>query len=227
MDEQILMNFALKYGYKKVKENHHCLKSRHTKFTELINNTGVTWDSVSGKVFANDTVRDDFFKGCKIYPLLSVVFGSSSASGAFHNASTCAPQTSEEEEHRIETAYLYGDSFGDSEFDGGSRKGKHVSEGGTIPGSRRMKKSFGSSKYDTLLDAWSKSMIARKERDLAKAEQYKSKHGDVTSALVDEYFIVDCMTTLDATPDVSTISYPRALTFFPDINWRKMFMMMS
>jgi len=37
-------------------------------------------------------------------------------------------------------------------------------------------------------------MIARKERDLAKAEQYKSKQGDITSLLVEEYSIGDCMT---------------------------------
>ena len=70
-------------------------------------------------------------------------------------------------------------------------------------------------------------MIARKERDLAKAEQYKSKQGDITSSLVEEYSIGDCMTALEATLGVSSRSYTKALSFFPDINWRKMFLMMS
>ncbi|KAI3790996.1 hypothetical protein L2E82_04494 [Cichorium intybus] len=207
----------------------------HTKFSELINHTGVTWDSISGKVFANDTVWDDFFKrdkifksfkkkGCKIYPLLSVVFSSSTASGAFHNPSTCGPQTSEEE-RRIEDDYLEIGSVGESEFDGSSGKGKRKLEGDTEPGMRRMKKTSGS-KFDSLFDAWSESMLARKERDVAKAEQYKSKHGDMTSSVVEEYSIGDCMTTLEAIPGVSSKSYTKAVSFFPDVNWRKIFLMM-
>nr|KAJ0189322.1 hypothetical protein LSAT_V11C800406580 [Lactuca sativa] len=198
MDEHIFMKFALRYGPEKVKAKYHCLKYVHLKFSELINHTGVTWDAVSGKVFANDTVWDEFFKrdkvfksfkkkGCKIYSLLSLVFNSSTASGAFHNASTCAPQTSEEE-HRIEDEYLEGGSFGESEFNGGSRKGKRMLEEEMegLPGSRRMKKGPGNSKYDTLLDAFSESIVARKERDFARSEHYKSKYGDVTSSLTEE-----------------------------------------
>nr|KAJ0192046.1 hypothetical protein LSAT_V11C800404370 [Lactuca sativa] len=164
----------------RVKAKYHRLKSVYLKFSELINHTGVTWDAVSGKVFANDTVWDDFLsfkslkkKGCKIYSLLSLVFNSSTASSAFHNALTCAPQTSEEA-HIIEDEYLEGGSFGESEFNGGSRKGKRMLEEEMegLPGSRRMKKGPGNSKYDTLLDAFSESIVARKERDLARAEHY-------------------------------------------------------
>ncbi|CAI9302565.1 unnamed protein product [Lactuca saligna] len=144
---------------------------------------------------------------------------SSTASGAFHNASTCAPQTSEEE-HRIEDEYLEGGSFGESEFNGGSRKGKHMMEEEMegLPGTRRMKKGPGNSKYYTLLDAFLESIVARKERDLARAEHYKLKYGDVTSSLTEEYSISDCMITLEATPGVGARSYTKALSFFPDIN---------
>ncbi|CAI9296120.1 unnamed protein product [Lactuca saligna] len=209
MDEQIFMKFAIRYGPEKLKGKYHRMRSVHTKFSELINHTCVTWDVASGKVFANDTIWDDYFKrdkvfktfkkkGYKIYPLLSLVFSGSTASGAFHNASTCAPQTSEEE-RRIEDEYLDVGSVGESVFDGSNRKGKH---------------------------AWSDSMIARKERDLAKAERYMSKYGDTTSLFVEEYSVGDCMATLEATHGVSCRSYNKALSFFPDINWRKMFLMM-
>ena len=118
--------------------------------------------------------------------MLSLVFSGSTAFGAFHNASTCAPQTSEEQ-RRIEDEYLDVSSFGESAFDGGNRKGKRKTEGDIegLPGTRREKKSDGNSKYDILLDAWSDSMITRKERELAKAERYKSKYGDTTSLFVE------------------------------------------
>ncbi|CAI9282488.1 unnamed protein product [Lactuca saligna] len=85
---------------------------------------------------------------------------SSTASGAFHNASTWPPQTSDEE-HKIEDEYLEGRSFGESEFNGGSRKGKRMFEEEMegLPGSRRMKKGPGNSKYNILLDAFSKSIV--------------------------------------------------------------------
>ncbi|CAI9271179.1 unnamed protein product [Lactuca saligna] len=196
MDEQIFMKFAIRYGAEMLKGKYHRMRPMHTKFSELINHTGVTWDAASGK---RDKVFKTFKKkGCKIYPLLILVFSGSTAYGAFHNASTCAPQTSEEE-HRIEDEYLDVGSVGESAFDGSNRKGKH---------------------------AWSDSMIARKERDLAKAERYKSKYGDTTSLFVEEYSVGDCMATLEATNGVSSRSYNKALSFFPDINWRKMFLMM-
>ncbi|XP_023735060.1 uncharacterized protein LOC111882929 [Lactuca sativa] len=238
MDEQIFMKFAIRYGPEKLKGKYHRMRSVHTKFSELINHTGVTWDAASGKVFANDTVWDDYFKrdkvfktfkkkGCKIYPLLSLVFSGSTTSGAFHNASTCAPQTSEEE-RRIKDEYLDVGSVGESAFDGSNRKGKRKTERDIkgLPVTRREKKSNGNSKYDILLDAWSDSMIARKERDLPKAERYKSKYGHTTSLFVEEYSVGDCMATLEATQGVSSRSYNKALSFFPDINWRKMFLMM-
>ena len=37
VDEQIFMKFARRYGYEKVKENYHRLRSIHTNFSELIN----------------------------------------------------------------------------------------------------------------------------------------------------------------------------------------------
>ncbi|CAI9261546.1 unnamed protein product [Lactuca saligna] len=226
MDEQIFMKFAIRYGPEKLKGKYHRMRSVHTKFSELINHTGVTWDATSGK--RHKVFKTFKKKGCKIYPLLSLVFSGSTAFGAFHNASTCAPQTSEEE-RRIEDEYLDVGSVGESAFDGSNRKGKCKTEGDIegLPGTRREKKSDGNSKYDILLDAWSDSMIARKERDLAKAERYKSKYGDTTSLFVEEYSVGDCMATLEATHGVSSKSYNKALSFFPDINWRKMFLMMS
>lgn len=72
--------------------------------------------------------------------------------------------------HRVDGEYLEGDSFGESEFDSDNRKGKRFFEKDTtgLPGTKRMKKSFGNATYDTILDSWSESMVARKTKDLAK-----------------------------------------------------------
>ena len=60
---------------------------------------------------------------------MGVVFSGSTASGAFHNASTCAPQTSEEE-RRIEDEYLDVSSFNSVGESGESgQKGKRKDEG--------------------------------------------------------------------------------------------------
>ena len=62
MGEQIIMKFSIRYGPEKLKGKYHRMRSVHTKFSELINHIGVTWDATSRKVFANDTVWDDYFK---------------------------------------------------------------------------------------------------------------------------------------------------------------------
>ncbi|KAF1002787.1 hypothetical protein AG4045_004901 [Apium graveolens] len=109
MDDKMFVQTEIKYGPDKLKGKYHRMHSVHTKFGELINNTGVTWSSTTGMVNADESVWDAFFKrdkifktfkkkGCKIYPLLNIVFSSSTATGAFHNASSAIPQTSEEEQ---------------------------------------------------------------------------------------------------------------------------------
>ncbi|KAK9059148.1 hypothetical protein SSX86_021767 [Deinandra increscens subsp. villosa] len=238
MDEKIFVTFALKYGPDKLKAKYNRLRIMHTKFTELINKTGVTWDSETGLVFAHDDVWKTFIqqnkafktikkKGCKIYPLLSAVFSKSTASGTFHNASTTAPLTSPQE-HRLEDEYLGDADFGDSV--GGSSTGKKRMPDMDIegqPGSRRAKRSSGKDKIDALMDAWSESMIARKEKDLAKAERYKVKPDEATSFTSDDEFsISNCMLVLNDTPSVSTKCYNKALQHFHDVTWRKIFLLM-
>lgn len=64
IDEKIFLKFALRYGQERLKAKYHRLRIVHTKFGELINNTGVTWDSHSGTVYANETIWDEFFAVC-------------------------------------------------------------------------------------------------------------------------------------------------------------------
>ncbi|KAK1397201.1 hypothetical protein POM88_007064 [Heracleum sosnowskyi] len=139
MDEVMFFKFVFRYGPEKLKGKYHRMCSTHTKFSELINNTGVTWTSTTGLVSADDVVWDAFFKrdkifktfkkkGCKNYSLLNLVFNSSTASGTFRNASSSAPQTSEEEQI-IEQGYLGGGDVGESEGVGG--------DSGACEGSKR------------------------------------------------------------------------------------------
>ena len=169
-------------------------------------------------------------KGCKLYSLMGLVFSKSNASGSFHNASTYGPHNSDEE-HRIESEYLGGSEAGleggevgdCAESDGKKRKLDGDMEN---PGMRRMKTSSG--KYDALFDAWSQSLMARKERDLAKAEQYKTDNtSEVKDSMPEEFSIDECMSVLEATPNVTTRSYNKALKHFHKHKWRKIFLLMS
>ena len=62
IDEVIFLKFALSYSPEKLKEKYFRMGTMHTKFSELINNTGVTWDSNYGQVFASEIIWDDYLK---------------------------------------------------------------------------------------------------------------------------------------------------------------------
>lgn len=157
--------------------------------------------------------RDKVFKtfkknGCKLYPLLSAVFGSSTASRTFHNASTSSPQTSNEE-LKLES--------GEAQSAESASK-RHKSDG---------ENNSRNDKYEALFDTWSQILMARKERDLAIAAKYKALSREVATSVTEEASIIDCMAVLEATPDVSTTSYNKALEYFLKVNWRKIFLLMS
>ena len=243
MNEKIFMKFGLSYGEIKLKAKYNRLRMAHTKFGELISHTGVTWNSETGRVEAAGEVwggflqRDKIFttfknRGCKLYSLMDLVFGKSNAKGSFKNPSTTGPQTSEEE-RRIEDNYLGEDASAssytkwqkvdvESESLPGTKRQKVDVEIESLPGMRREKRNAGKESLNNLFHAWSDSMVARKEKYLAKAERIKAE----SSAGGGESSIDDCMTLLDAIPDVSTTSYNNALTRFLDGGWRRMFVLM-
>lgn len=82
-------------------------------------------------------------KGCKLYPLLTEVFGDP----------TFASRTSKE--HRVESA---GGEAGESE--GTQSDNKKRKSGGDMLEMRRMKTSSGNDKYEAFLDVWKQSMMA-------------------------------------------------------------------
>ncbi|PWA40898.1 hypothetical protein CTI12_AA558530 [Artemisia annua] len=202
MNEKIFMKFGLSYGENKLKAKYNRLRIAHTKFGGLISHTGVTWNCETGRVEAaaevwgGFTQRDKIFttfknRGCKLYSLMDLVFGKSTAKGCFKNPSTSGPQTSDEE-RRIEDNYM-GEDANASIY----------------------------TKMQKVVDV-ENSMVARKEKDLAKAKRIKAE----SSGGGGETSIDDCMTLLDAIPDVSTTSYNNALTRFLDAGWRRMFVLM-
>ncbi|XP_074322880.1 uncharacterized protein LOC141659852 [Apium graveolens] len=218
MDDKV--QTGIKYGPDKLKGKYHRMRSVHTKFGELINNTGVTWITTTGMVNADESVWDAFFKrdkifktfkkkGCKIYPLLNIIFFSSTATCAFHNASSTIPQTSEEEQ-AIEQEYLgefegLGDNVGgfeacEGQSDVRGKRNFEDLENEYILGQRRaLKKKSASEKYDVLMQVWEQSMNAKKERDLAKVERYKSQKVEATRDS-DEYsinkYMLHCRTSV-------------------------------
>lgn len=66
MDEIMFLKFEFRYGLDKLKGKYHQVRNTHTKFIEIINNTGVTWSSCSaiGLVADDDSLWDAFFKVC-------------------------------------------------------------------------------------------------------------------------------------------------------------------
>ncbi|KAK1375166.1 hypothetical protein POM88_031359 [Heracleum sosnowskyi] len=248
MDEVMFLKFGFRYGPNKLKGKYHRMRSMHTKFNELINNTGVTWSSTTGLVSADDSLWDAFFKrdkifktfkkkGCKNYSLLNLVFSSSTASGVFRNASSSVPQTPEEEQ-MIEQEYLGGAEMGENEGVGGDSGGCESSKRGhlgkrtmdveDVTSNRRVKKkNSGSEKCDVLVEVWSQSLAARKEKDLAKAERYKSNSNEAASSVGEKYSIEECTNVLNSLPGVSSTSYNKALQFFVSLDWRKFFMSMT
>ena len=70
--------------------------------------------------------------------------------------------------------------------------------------------------------------MARMERDLAKAEKYKIYNtSEVKDSMTEEFSIDKCMSVLEATPNVTTRSYNKALKHFHKHKWRKIFLLMS
>lgn len=51
------------------------------------------------------------------------------------------------------------------------------------------------------------SLAARKEKDIAKAERYKSHSNEVASSVGEKYSIEECMDVLNSLPGVSSPSY--------------------
>nr|GEV88070.1 hypothetical protein [Tanacetum cinerariifolium] len=227
MSEKIFLKFGLSYGQVKLKGKYNRLRIMHTKFSELISHTGVTWNSETGKVEAHGDVwgaftqRDKFFTtfknmGCKrkLYSLMDLVFSKSTVKDSFHNPSTTGPQTSEEE-RIIEDNYL-GEGTGTSSY---TKRQKIDAEIEPLPGMRREKKNAGKESLNSL---WTESLVARKEVNLTKAKIVKAQSGKGA----EESTIDDCMILLDAIPDLSATSYNSALTRFLDAGWRRMFVLM-
>ncbi|XP_074322842.1 uncharacterized protein LOC141659815 [Apium graveolens] len=209
-------------------------KTTDCSTTSMVNADENVWDAF----FKRDKIFKTFKKkGCKIYPLLNIVFNSSTTTGAFHNASSAIPQTSEEEQ-AIEQEYLggfegLGDNVGgfeacEGQSDVRGKRNFEDLENEYIAGQRRaLKKKSASEKYDVLMQVWEQSMNAKKERDLAKLERYKSQNVEATSLDSDEYSINKCMTALNNLSEVSTTSFNKALDFFTNPDWRKMFLLMN
>ncbi|GJZ51891.1 hypothetical protein Tco_0606406 [Tanacetum coccineum] len=161
---------------------------------------GIDWIEMDEKIFLKFGLRYGPDRGirfsnrlgkrvAKLYSLMSLVFSKSTASGSFHNASTYGPQNSEEE-RRIESEYLGGSEAGDcAESDSKKRKLEGDMEN---PGMRRMKTSSG--KYDAFMDVWTQALVAKTERDLAKAEKYKTDNtSEVKDSVTEEFSIDECM----------------------------------
>ncbi|KAL8093181.1 hypothetical protein AgCh_035170 [Apium graveolens] len=167
MDDKMFVKTGIKYGPEKLKGKYHRMRSVHTKFGELINNTGVTWSSTTSMVNADESVWDVFFKRDKIFKTFKKKGCLGDNVGGFE---ACEGQ-----------------------FDVRGKRNFEDLENEYIPGQRRaLKKKSASEKYDVLMQVWEQSINVKKERDLAKAERYKSQKVEAASLDFDEYSINKC-----------------------------------
>ncbi|KAF5206475.1 hypothetical protein FRX31_003938 [Thalictrum thalictroides] len=223
-------------GGEKLKGKYNRLRIRHRLFLDLLEHTGVTFDTASNVVFAAEEVWQMFYKknrayksfrklGCKNYQLLGQVFDKSTATGGLHHPSTQLPPTSDEERQTEEDFMNKGTHV--TESGTSSSKGKRPAED-FVPGCIRVKESK-FERLDSCLQMWASSLEARAQKDLAKATKYKDEQpsNKATSPVSDPYSIEECMDVLEMMEDVSDESYNKALEKFKDNDWRKMFIKMS
>ncbi|KAJ9134996.1 hypothetical protein P3X46_032222 [Hevea brasiliensis] len=188
MDDELYLVTEEKYGIDKPKGKYNHLCVKHWQFSELLEHTGVTYDSNSNIVFTVEDVWQMFYKKhknfraykkneCKNYDLLGQVFNKSTVIGHLHHTSTQLPPTSDEE-HQTKEEFL--------------NRGIHVSDGEKsndyIPGCNKLKESK-FEKSDSCLEMWTSLLNARTKRDLVKTQRYKSQSNEATSVMSNPYSI--------------------------------------
>ena len=65
---------------------------------------------------------------------------------------------------------------------------------------------------------WASSLNVRKERDLAKVENYKAECNITTTVQTDSYSIDLCMNALKAMENIYDAAYIKALEKFKDVD---------
>ncbi|XP_050234847.1 uncharacterized protein LOC126683061 [Mercurialis annua] len=233
IDDELFLVTGERYEMERLKGKYNRLRIKHRHFSELLDHTGVTYDSSSNVVFAAEDVwqmfnqKNKIFKvfkknGCKNYEILGQIFNKSTATGHLHHASTQLPPTSDDERLNEEEFLNKGVHVQDGE----KSKGKRAADD-FLPDCVRVKKESKFEKIDSCLEMWASSLDARKERDLAKAERYKALCNNTTNISMDNYSIEACMDILETMENVSDGAYIKALEKLKDVDWRKMFIKMS
>ncbi|KAJ8759894.1 hypothetical protein K2173_009995 [Erythroxylum novogranatense] len=168
MDKELTKVIMESYGIEKLKGKYNRLRTKHRQFSELLNHTGVTYESESNTVHAPEEVWQMFFqknrvfktfrrKGCSHYELLGQIFNNSTATGHLHHASTQLPPTSDEE-REVETEFLNkGVHVNESEKSSADSKKRVID----YPGERRAKKEAKMEMLNGCLEMWASSLTAR------------------------------------------------------------------
>ena len=164
--------------------------------------------------------------GCKNYELLGQVFSKSTATGHLHHASTQLPPTSDDERQNEEEFLNKGVHVIESEKSSTDNSKKRTNDDFPL-GYVRVKKESKLEKLDACLEKWTSSLNAGIERDLAKAEIYKSQSNQASSAVLDPYSIEACMDILETMDSISKYVYNKALEKFMNQDWRKIFILIG
>ncbi|KAJ9152368.1 hypothetical protein P3X46_025939 [Hevea brasiliensis] len=211
MDDKVYLAIRKRYGIAK-------LKGKYNHFRH----TGVTYDSNSNIIFAAEDVWHRFYKkhknfkgyrknGYKHYDLLGQVFSKSTTIEHLHHASTQLPLTSNEKCQTKEEFLNRGIHVSDGKKSSiGNSKGKQSADDYILV-CNKVKKESKFEKLDSCLEMWASSLSARVERDLTKAQRYKSQSNEAKSVMSNPYSTEECMDMLEAMEGVSDVAYSKAL----------------
>ncbi|KAF2315864.1 hypothetical protein GH714_040569 [Hevea brasiliensis] len=149
--------------------------------------------------------------GYKHYDLLGQVFSKSTTIEHLHHASTQLPLTSNEKCQTKEEFLNRGIHVSDGKKSSiGNSKGKQSADDYILV-CNKVKKESKFEKLDSCLEMWASSLSARVERDLTKAQRYKSQSNEAKSVMSNPYSTEECMDMLEAMEGVSDVAYSKAL----------------
>lgn len=243
IDDDMFSKFGKRYTVPKLKAKYNRLRRMHRAFSDLLAQTGVSWDPVTNVVHAADGVWEAYLKknpsakrfrkkGYNHYDMLEEIFNNPTSTNQLRYASTHSQSGSEDEDELEEPqtgAHIEANAeIADTNESGTSEAAARRRAVSPLENARpaKQRRSSEHSKPDNGQRAWTKDWNSRNETSLLRNDQFHKNNEMLTSGF-DPYSVAECMDKLESVPDVENVSYFRAMERFLIPEWRQMFIKMS